>query len=686
VRSENSSRLAAGCGLKVKQREEPEKHGGLKQKNGTAAAGRYMPGLDGLRALAVLAVIAYHLELPWAPGGLLGVALFFVLSGYLITDILLARWDAAKTLNLKDFWLRRARRLLPALFALLGAVLVWVAVFTPDRLASLGADVLAALFYASNWWLVFHQVSYFESFGPASPLEHLWSLAVEEQFYLLWPLLLGLGLRYIPRRNRLAGATVVLALVSAAAMALLYRPGLDPSRVYYGTDTRAFALLIGAALAMVWPSRRLSAGLSVKGRLGLDAAGGAGLLIVLVLIGKSNGYQPFLYRGGLLLFSVAAAILIAVLAHPDSRLGKFFGLGPLRWLGVRSYGIYLWHYPVIVLTGPAVHTGEPDIGLALGQAAASIVLAALSWAFIEKPIRYGKGHQSLRQDCRPRWWQKPLAFSGKVTLVSVCLLFSVLCLAVYGGTQVSGLKPAGMAVQGKSISVMPSDKNISQTSPDTPPSGPSPAIQDGQGNTAAWPEQKPEPGNTGDTGEPRDTETAEQGKEDVAAAPNGQAVGQEEARTGREITIIGDSVMLGVKDVLEKNLPGIVVDARIGRQMIEAAAAVSELKAQGKLGRIVIIQLGTNGAFTKEQLTDTLDALGPVEQIILLNVRVPKPWENAVNETLAEVARTYPGTKLVDWYAASRGHDAYFYQDGVHLTPEGAEAYISLIVQAVTEG
>src|ERR687884_1373272 len=215
-----------------------------------------MPGLDGLRAIAVLAVIAYHLELGWAPGGLLGVGVFFTLSGYLITDLLLGQRDALGHLRLGDFWLRRARRLLPALFLMLAVVVAWVTLLDRSQLPALRGDVAAAAVYMSNWWNIFRHASYFSRFGPPPPLDHLWSLAIEEQFYLIWPWLLWLGLRYARGRYRMAGLTLAAAALSATVMALLYQPGVDPTRVYEGTDTRAFGLLVGAALAMVWPSRR----------------------------------------------------------------------------------------------------------------------------------------------------------------------------------------------------------------------------------------------------------------------------------------------------------------------------------------------------------------------------------------------------------------------------------------------
>src|SRR5215469_1141376 len=355
---------------------------------------RYMPGLDGLRALAVLAVIAYHEQFAWAPGGLLGVGVFFTLSGFLITSILIGQWSAIDRIKLGNFWLHRARRLLPALFVMLAVVTAWVTLEDRARLTNLRAAVGAAAGYFSNWYLIARNQSYFSRFAPPAPLDHLWSLAVEEQFYLLWPLLLIVGLILL-RTRKSAGAwlilpTAFLTAASAYAMFAFYQPGVDPTRVYEGTDTRAFGLLIGAMLALAWPSpgKTGAEGAPSKWRrVLLDAAGVAGLATICVMIWRVGEYSPFAYRGGLVALSVATAAVVAATAYPGSLVGKALGWAPLRWIGVRSYGIYLWHFPVIVMTSRA--NVKPGLALAALQIAASILLAALSWQLIEEPIRHG---------------------------------------------------------------------------------------------------------------------------------------------------------------------------------------------------------------------------------------------------------------------------------------------------------
>ncbi|HET7270741.1 MAG TPA: acyltransferase, partial [Rubrobacter sp.] len=381
----------------------------------------YRPGLDGLRALAVIAVLLYHADLAWIPGGFLGVEVFFVISGYLITALLLAEWRQRGSIDLKTFWMRRARRLLPALYVLLVATLAFAVVFLPGEVAGLRGDVLAAFGYVTNWYLIFGQESYFESVGRPSLLQHLWSLAVEEQFYLIWPpiLALGLGLGATRlRRRRVLTIALVGATVSAAVMAILYVPGVDPSRIYYGTDTRATGLLFGAALAFFWspgeryrPAEARHHRLADRGRfrrrwgwtapLLLDVLGVAALGALVWFCLHLGEFQPFLYRGGFALVALTTAAAIMAVVHPYTSIGsRVLGSAPLRWVGVRSYGIYLWHWPVFMVTRPELDVpieGWPLLALRL---TVTVALAHLSYRYIETPVRrgaLGRAWKTLRE-------------------------------------------------------------------------------------------------------------------------------------------------------------------------------------------------------------------------------------------------------------------------------------------------
>ncbi|WP_135547789.1 acyltransferase family protein [Paenibacillus cymbidii] len=667
--------------------------------------GRYMPGLDGLRAIAVLAVVVYHLAPDAVPGGLLGVGVFFVLSGYLITDLLIGEWKNTGTIRLQQFWLRRARRLLPAMLLMVAAVCVWTALVNGHRLPAMRDDALGALLYVSNWQLIYKQVSYFETFGPPSPFGHFWSLAVEEQFYLLWPLILAFGLRFLKKTSHWMILTLAGAAASACLMALLYEPGLDPSRVYYGTDTRAFSLLIGAALAFVWPSRKLNALAGPKARRVLDAAGIAGIAVMLLLIWRTQEYSPFLYQGGMVLLSFVAAIAIAAIAHPASNIGKWLGAKPLRWLGLRSYGVYLWHYPVIALTG-SQNAQQPDPVLTTFQLAATLGLAELSWRFVESPIRggaLGTGSSALRRRKSQKGSQSP-AF--RLRSAYVPLAFFILCL---GGAKLLPTATASFATSpsfepqpgqtagvelgeaGATPGVAPSS-TPSATPSVTPGAKPGTAIAGGNGSPAtaspgagkasAGPQATPGASGAGATGNgaagsPSATPQATP-KPKPTPTPAPPATGG----AGQGITVIGDSVVLGAQADLEHLLPGIVVDGKLGRQLVQASEAVEQLKADGKLGDRIVIELGTNGPFTKKQMETLLLSLGDAKQIWLVNTRVPKQWEDSVNKTIAEVAADFPHASVIDWYGASDGKTDYLYTDGVHLRPEGAKQFASLIVQA----
>jgi peptidoglycan/LPS O-acetylase OafA/YrhL len=347
----------------------------------------YQPALDGLRAVAVLAVIFYHLGYSWSPGGFLGVDTFFVLSGYLITTLLLVEWHRHGSIDLRAFWVRRARRLLPALFIVVAAVAVWAAlVLRPDQLSTLRADGFATLLYSANWHFVFSGQSYFALFSTASPFRHAWSLAIEEQFYLIWPLVVFACMWLARGRLRLlAIVTTVAACLSIAAMWLLYTPG-DPSRVYYGTDTRAHSLLIGVLLALLLTARMPQ---SPRVQRAVHIGGVAAFALVLTAYLAVSDTESWMYHGGYALFAVTAVLVVASAVIPGrSPVRAILSWPALVWIGGISYGLYLWHWPVqVALTEPRVGFG--GVPLDLTRLALTFAIATASFYLVERPIRRG---------------------------------------------------------------------------------------------------------------------------------------------------------------------------------------------------------------------------------------------------------------------------------------------------------
>ncbi|MGN7356340.1 acyltransferase family protein [Paenibacillus sp. SAF-054] len=649
---------------------------------------RYMPGLDGLRTLAVFFVVLYHLNVDWAPGGLLGVSIFFVLSGYLITDLLTSEWSRSQTIHLKVFWLRRCRRLLPAMFVMLAAVCAWVTLFKPSQMSVLRGDAVSSLLYANNWYLIFHQVSYFEKFGPISPLGHMWSLAVEEQFYLVWPLLLLLGMKLLKRRGPLFLAILAAAAISALLMLFLYDPGNDPSRVYYGTDTRAFSLLIGAALSIVWPSRKLSATIPLKSRLVLDGLGLAALAAVFIMVWTTNEYAAFLYPAGLWILSMLAALIIASASHPASLVGKLLGMKPLRWLGVRTYSIYIWHYPVIILTSKT--NTEPEIWRALLQSAACVFLASISYKYIEEPIRGGLIGRAWNRIRKGQASLTLVPLKGWITSASVLLLIVISCTGFALHTQVNASMIPQEAAPVSAVQAPSSDTNLQDGSSDQTQGEHATAaaseVSPGEGAAAEQPHsveagrsdsQKASTPVTSET----PVKAGGSGHDSTPSQPSGASVpAAKDGKASIPVTAIGDSILLDAQSHLSKLIPGAVIDGKIGRQMADAEMLISDLRSEGKLGDLVVIELGTNGPFSSKQLGSLLRSLQDVRTIVLVNARVPRSWEGSVNAALKKAAASYPNTKLLDWHAASKGK-SYFEPDGVHLKPQGGKALADLIAK-----
>jgi peptidoglycan/LPS O-acetylase OafA/YrhL len=398
----------------------------------------HYPGLDGLRALAVVAVLLYHGGVSWSGGGFLGVEMFFVLSGFLITSLLTAEWGRTGRIALRAFWSRRARRLLPALFALVAAIGLYYALAGPAKaIPDLEGDGISTLLYFSNWHQVAAGTNYFAASGPVSPLQHTWSLAIEEQFYLLWPLLvlavLGLARRRGGSERRslqvLLGATLGGVLLAAVDMALLYDSGHGLDRVYYGTDTRATGLLCGAALAIALAIRQrpsparpsahpATASPHLSPRWARDALGTASLLLLGGLaagIVLADGDDAWLYPFGMLATDAVMVVLIAaVVLRPRAAGARLLALAPLRGVGKISYGLYLWHFPLFLWLDEA-STGQRGTALLALRLGATLAVSLISYVVIEQPIR---------QRRRPAWVVHGLAPVGAGAAVVSLLMAS----------------------------------------------------------------------------------------------------------------------------------------------------------------------------------------------------------------------------------------------------------------------
>jgi peptidoglycan/LPS O-acetylase OafA/YrhL len=622
----------------------------------------YQPGVDGLRALAVAGVVGYHLATNWLPGGFLGVEVFFVVSGYLITSLLATEWEQHGRIDLGRFWLRRARRLLPAVFVLILAVLLYTDLFLPTELADLRQDALASFAYATNWYLVLDQKSYFQAMGRPSLLQHLWSLAVEEQFYVIWPLALALAFRRV-RRGVLVLFILVGAVASTALMAHLYQPDADPTRLYYGTDTRASGLLIGAALGLMLRSGQLSR----LPRLLPDLVGVATIAALVWQFMTVDELSAALYHGGFLVVASLTATLLATIVHPSARVVQaVLGSSPLRWIGLRSYSIYLWHWPVVALTRPEVDVPLSGATLILGQVGLILLLSEISYRFVESPARRGAIERKFAALAGAfKEWRESRGFRrgwlGAQWLTATATVIA--CVSVFG-TSVARAAPPPPP------SYLAVDSVHTVSGPLQPPVSVSPT------NLVTGPDLQVVAAST-----PVETNVT------PSPTPPAQSSVAASVSVPLHITLIGDSVMVGAANALEQRLGAtnyVEVDAHVGRQVSSAIADLRERRAVGTLGDIVVLHVGTNGSFRAWQFDELMTELANVRRVVFVNLKVPRTWEAADNQVIADGVARYPNTVLVDWYDVGNAHPEAFWQDRIHLRPEGARLYAQLIAEAVS--
>lgn len=598
---------------------------------------KYIKEIDGLRALAVIMVLAYHLKMPFAKSGLLGVTVFFVISGYLITGILINEIEESGGVDLKNFWLRRIRRLLPAVLSM-AVVMIFVSAVVNRVVFTKGCnDLLSAVFGYNNWWQIFRKVSYFENAGAPSPFTHCWSLAIETQFYLIYPILLILLSKARNRGKVFAAVTAVLAMISVVLMGVLYSPDGDPSRVYYGTDTRAFSLLIGA-LAAIQKEYHI---IKVKLRGKLWAV--IGSISVLILIGMMmliSSYSSFLYYGGQAIVSVLAAFVVYAVTVSRSLLNIILGSSILKWIGDRSYSIYLWHYPIIVLMSGGKRAAWWIVIL---EVVLSVGLAELSYRFIETPVRHGIiGEYIGIINSRPhnrRERHRQIQVARRSLKAMAAVLATGLALSLC-------------------IAFVPK-----KTTLDTVAKREKKATEVTKLTNQKLKEQKAKAKKTAKTSKSTMTD--------------------EELLKNVQMLLIGDSITVDVTDYFYKVLPNSISDTKIGRSTLTGVKVFDEYQTKKKWdGDGVIFALGTNGPM--------YDTLGRIRQkvgdkpLFLTTVHAPKEdFESSNNEEIRKFVKEHEHTYLIDWYTASADHPEYFDQDDTHLLPKGAEAYAQCIKDAV---
>ncbi|AVQ32684.1 acyltransferase [Staphylococcus muscae] len=579
---------------------------------------RYLPGLDGLRAISVMGIIIYHLNVQWLSGGFLGVDTFFVISGYLITSLLLFEYENYGRIDLISFWLKRFKRLIPAMLFVVLFSVIYVVMFETEILKEIKGDAVAALIYISNWWYIFQDIDYFDQFKPM-PLKHLWSLAVEEQFYIFYPLVLWAFLKIFKNKKWVLITFFVISIFSALWMFYLSMPDANNSRTYFGTDTRLQTLLLGVIFAFIWPAFKLKANPAKTSRMFIDTLGMIALVALLTLFVTVNEQQFWLYQGGFYAISLLTLIIIASVVQPKGLVAKAMGNPFFLYIGKRSYSLYLWHFVIITFVHKNFVAGQYPYYVYIIDVVLTMIMAEISYRYIETPFRrYGMRAFYMKE----------------ARLLSLVRTVLILVAVVIVGLVLAG-KLDYFAKQEQKMTEYKTEKKETQK------------------------EEKP---------------------------PVEKPQEKEEAFDPSKLSplFIGDSLTVGMGYYLDEHYETPTIDAQVGRSISDALNVAPNYASYNREGQVVVIQIGTNGDFNKEQIEALVKAYDKAD-VYLVNTTVPRDYRSHVNNLLEETAKKYKHVTLVDWYSVGVGHTEYFAYDGIHLEHPGIQRLVEELDKHIKE-
>ena len=600
---------------------------------------KYLPSIDSLRAIAVIAVIIYHIDANYLPGGFLGVDLFFVLSGYLISSLIIKEYKSTGTVNLYNFYVRRARRLLPAVYFMITVVLIIITLFNGVLLKKSYLDALFGYIYSSNWWYIFHKLDYFDSFGSQSPFKHLWSLAIEEQFYMFFPLIFLIFNRKSKSNNgnsklnkNFIYVVLSLILVSLIAHILLFDIN-NINRIYFGTDTRAFSLLVGVVGAILYPMDRLSERTTKKDNMIYSIVSLVSILVLIGIMINTSEYT-WLYRGGFLLVAIIGLIIIISSGRQYTFMSKLLSFKPFVFIGKISYSLYLWHFPILVVTTPVSEIGNPNLFYVTLRIVLIFLVATGSYMFVETPIRKLGFVNYINL-----LFKRIMKFKNntkKIIFASIALVAVVFTMGVFGKS-VPYLSTAF-------VTEMSNNKE-------------SQFISNNNDN------------NTNNSSEHKSDNNNQEGN-------------KSEDKKYSSLLVIGDSLTVDIGEKIKEKYPGAIIDGKISRQLTAATSLADSYANYNNENTAVVFQLGTNGFFTESQVEELVKKFDKAD-IYFVNVKVPRTWEKTVNKELDALKERHSDITIIDWYSVANNNQNYFEPDKVHLNSEGVETMVSLIEKSL---